>query len=322
MLKKVIDELTEENKAAMPRYVAKWTKIGTNTDRLDYDRAADIVDAVRAEILQRPKAPLMIVDNPLEAWIACNYFHYHKVPVAQLPGKVKAFFEGKDKISLENFSMPHLTGSFDASIFAFYDYFRTELKVDFGEHDQKYQIWQSTSELGLIFPFNGITIVSQKPNIIRINDQVEPAVAHCDGDVAIGYTGMGGFDIHLLNGVRVPEWLAVTHSSKIDVKRYHEISNADARMEFVKKLGIERMLSMGRKIDTYKNYNKNWWTLSEYELYDMAKLFTSAPFAPHLKMLNQTTGVWHVEPVSPACTTLEDAIRERLGGDFDLQGIA
>jgi hypothetical protein len=31
-------------------------------------------------------------------------------------------------------------------------------------------------------------------------------------------------------------------------------------------------------------------------------------------MLNQTTGIWHVEAVSPQCRTLKDAIKERFGG--------
>jgi galactitol-specific phosphotransferase system IIC component len=46
----------------------------------------------------------------------------------------------------------------------------------------------------------------------------------------------------------------------------------------------------------------------------MKKLFVGVKFAPHLKMLNQTTGVWHVEAVSPRCRSLQDAIKERFRG--------
>jgi hypothetical protein len=40
-------------------------------------------------------------------------------------------------------------------------------------------------------------------------------------------------------------------------------------------------------------------------------------------MQNQTTEIWHVEAVSPACRTLKDAIKERFGGkDMKILNIA
>jgi hypothetical protein len=65
-----------------------------------------------------------------------------------------------------------------------------------------------------------------------------------------------------LNGVRVPDWLAVNHSTKIPLTRYNEITNADVKMEFVKKVGIERMLETGKKIDDFTKHNEEWWTKS------------------------------------------------------------
>jgi len=319
-MSKTITELTEAQKAEMPRYVEKYIKIGANTERLDYDEAYDIVNDVRTELLGLPKAPVVIVDDPTEAWVACNYHHYHGITVNELPKKLDEFFSGK-KIELEAFSMPNLCGSFDVAIHAFYAYNRDVLGLDYGEHAKKYQIWHDTIKLGLIFPFDGLTIVSQKPTVIKLTEQA-PIVCHCDGGPAIEYAGRGGYKIFMLNGVRVPEWLAVTHSSQIPLSRYTELSNADVKMEFIRKVGVERMLHYGHKVDDYTKYNHAWWTKSQYELWDMSKIFDGVPFAPHLKMLNQTTGVWHVEAVSPACKNLEAAIRERLGGDFDLQGIA
>ena len=320
MANKQIEKLTDAQVAAMPKYVEKWIAIGTNTDRLNYDETLDIVNAVQVELLNRKKTPVVIFDNPIECWVAANYAHYHGVRANELPGKVEEFFNG-NKITLEPFVMPHLTGSFDASVFSFYDFFRTEVGLDYGEYTEKYNIWESTTKLGLIFPLDEVAIVSQKPSVVKLNDAT-PRVTHCDGGPAISYEGRGDFNIYMLNGVRVPEWLATTHSSKIDIKRYNDISNADVKMEFLRKVGVERMLSMGKKIDSYKNYNEEWWTKSEYELYDMAKLFIGVPFAPHLKMLNQTTKVWHVEAVSPECRNLEAAIKERLGGNLKIQGIA
>jgi hypothetical protein len=94
-------------------------------------------------------------------------------------------------------------------------------------------------------------------------------------------------------------------------------------MEFIRKVGIERMLSFGSKLDTYENYDNEWWTNSEYELHDMNCLFPGVDYAPHLKMLNQTTRVWHVEAVDPRCKTLEDAINFRFNDrKINIIGIA
>jgi hypothetical protein len=55
----------------------------------------------------------------------------------------------------------------------------------------------------------------------------------------------------------------------------------------------------------------------------MNHLFEGINYAPHLKMLNQTTGVWHVEAVSPSCMSVADAIKDRFGGrDLNIIGIA
>lgn len=314
----MITELTQAQKDAIPTYVDKWIKIGINTDRLNYDETVDICQAVQKELLGRPVTPVVIFDNPVEAWIACNYA-VQGTPPNDLRKKVDEYFEGK-KIKLEKYTSPYLTGSFSTAIFSFYDYFKNELGIDYGSVTDKYNIWQSTSKLGFIFPLPSVCIVSEKPTRISLNEE---RVVHCDGAPAIEYAGRGGIKIYMLNGVTVPDWLALTHSSKIDLTKYGSISNADVKLEFVRKVGIERMLDMGKKIDSYEKYKEEWWTKSEYELWDMHTLYPNVPYAPHLKMKNQTTHVWHVEAVSPSCRSLKDAIAERLGGlDGEIKAIA
>ena len=280
---------------------------------------------VQEYLLQKPRTPIILVDDPIEAWIACHFAN-EGTPVNEIMGKVDEFYATpkKDRIKLESFSTPYLVGSFDASIWSFYDYCQQVLGVDYREKTENFAIWKATSELGMIFPFDHVCIVSQKPTTIKLN---ENRVAHCDGGPAIEYAGRGNgktnIKIFMLNGIRVPEWLAVTPSGNLSDKDYSQLENADQKMEFVRKFGVERMLGMGKKIDSYEKYNKEWWTRSQYELWDMHCLFEGVPYAPHLKMLNQTTGVWHVEAVSPDCITLEDAVKERmLGLDFDIQAIA
>ena len=94
-------------------------------------------------------------------------------------------------------------------------------------------------------------------------------------------------------------------------------------MEFVRKVGIERMLKLGKKLDDYTKYTDKLIKASKYELWDMKNLFVGVDTAPHLKMLNQTTRVWHCEAVSPSCKTITDAINDRLNGrDIEITRIA
>ena len=316
----MINELNEEQKALMPKYAEKWIRIGSDTTPFTYDEAVDIVHNVQEKLLKTPKTAVFVFDNPFEAWVAANLSYHYDVPNAELCKAVDAYFDGTNVVEIEEFVSPYLTGAFDAATFSQYDYFEEVLGVNYGDAKENYEIWKSTTKLGLIYPVPSCVIVSKKAAEIHLN---ENNVCHRDGGPAIRYDGRGDVQVYALNGVTVPEWLAVTHSSKIDLKRYHEITNADVRTEFVRKVGVERMLEFGKKIDSYKNYDNEWWTKSEYELYDMAALFEGVPYAPHLKMLNQTTGVWHVEALSPDVRNLKDALKDRFDGmELDIQAIA
>lgn len=325
----MIPELTPEQKAKMPEYVKKWIAIGINTDRFDFDTAVDIVHNVQEHILQQEKTPVLLFDNPYEAWIACNYAA-NGVAVNDICKNVDDFFNGiKPKFNIETFVTPYLNGSFSASVFAYYDFFHDELGIKFGDEvvEKRYAIWHDTTKLGFIYNLKDVEgtvadmcIVSQKPSRVKLN---ENNVIHCDGDTAVEYAGRGEIKIYALNGVVVPEWLATTPSGKLNPARITEIENADIRTEFVSKIGVERLLHLGKKIDSFENYNEEWWTKSEYELWDMHTLYPGIEFAPHLKMKNQTTNVWHVEAVSPSCRDIPAAIKDRTGGrELKIVGIA
>jgi hypothetical protein len=317
----MITELTQEQKDQMPKYAAKWINIGCDTSTFTYDEAVDIIHNLQEHILKVPKSAVFVFDNPIEAWVATNLSYHYDVPNDQLCQAVDDYFNGINVVEIEEFVSPYLTGSFDAAIFSQYDYYENVLSVDYQKAKNNYEIWKSTTKLGLIYPIpDKCVIVSKKPTAIHLN---EDKLTHRDGGPAISYGGRGDCVVYALNGVEVPQWLAETHSSKIDIKRYHEITNADVRTEFVRKVGIERMLDFGKKIDSYKKYNETWWTKSEYEIYDMAPLFEGVSYAPHLYMLNQTTGVYHLEALSPDVRNLKDAMRDRFDGhELDIQAIA
>lgn len=311
----MITELTDAQKARFPHYVDKWIKIGTDTANPSYDETLEIVNDFRELINLARTDNLIIAENPIEAWVIC-VLHEKGISMTDLMEEMKLVFNGNPKKhKIPRATLPYQTGSFFVSTFSFYDYFIDELKVDVpADLLVKYRVWERTSQIGMIYPLTNLSVVCKKPAEIHLN---EKQVLHRDGGPALIYGGLGDFKVYSLNGVRVPQWLAETPAHEIAISRYNEIDNADVKAEFVRKVGVEAFVNISKKIDTYENYDErefDWWHKSQYELYDMSFLYPSFDYAPHLKMLNQTTGVWHVEAVSPSCRTLRDAIKERFGG--------
>ena len=319
-----IEKITPEQEAKMPQYVEKWVKIGINTDRLDYDHTKAIIDDFRGLINKDVNVPLVLAENPIEAWVLCCLVK-QDVPFENLKVEMVEVFNGNPKKwVIPKAFLPWQSGSFFVSTFSFYDFMIRELGVEIEEDIlTKYNIWERTSELGCIYPLDNITIVCEKPTEIHMN---EANVLHCDGGPALTYSGLGDFKIYSLNGVAVPEFLAVTPAEEIDLEEYNKLENADVKAEFVRKVGIERFMDRGKLLDSYKNYDKGshqWWYKSEYEIYDMASMFEGLDLAPFLKMKNQTTDIFHMEGVSPDCKTVGDALKERFGGnDFFIGDIA
>ena len=315
----MITSLTAEQEALFPQYVKKWTDVGTDTGRLDPAVTEKIVHDFQALVLDRKTTPVVIVENPIEAWIACNYAVLGSAP-EELHDRLKEYFTAVDEKPIQVASpvFPYQEGSFSTAIFSYYDYIIRELKLPLDAAlMRKYEAWEATCQLGFIYPLENVCIVSQKPSSIKLDDEHR---LHCDGGPALTYNGYGDFAIYSLHGVTVEKYLAETPGEQLSLDYYHTITNADQRTEFVRKYGVERMLDLGKKIDSHESYDQEWWTKSEYELWDMACLFEGVAYAPHLKMLNQTTGIWHVEAVSPHCENLAQAINDRMG-DFNIINI-
>jgi hypothetical protein len=322
-MKKQIEKLTEAQTDLFPSYVKKWIDIGTNTDRLNVESCTKTINNFR-KMIAMEEVPLIIVDNPIEAWVACC-LHEAGVKNDDLLFEMKTVFHGNPKkYDIPKGEMPYQSGSFFASVFSFYDYMIEELDIPLdAELYAKYKVWEKTCDVGCIYPLDKLTILTQKPTIIHLN---ENNVLHKDGAAALEYAGEGDFKIYALNGVMVPEYLAVTPEENLDIELYLKEKNADVKAEFVRKAGIERFLSYGTLMDSYKNYDKKihkFWHSSEYELYDMQKLFDGLESAPYLKMKNPTVDIYHLEGVSPDCQTVEAAVKQRfMGRDFVIEDMA
>ena len=173
-------------------------------------------------------------------------------------------------------------------------------------------------------PYDGICFVSEPPIKTYWNDKKQ---LHKEGAPSVEFKSSikeATFGVWSLNGVRVPQYLAETPTSKLDIEFFKNEKNADVKAEFIRKFGIERMVSLGELIDTWQNHtstiNFEWYKKSEYKLIDMASIFTTYNYMPYLYMKNQTVpGIYHLEccynPKSKKQPkTILEALKVRLNG--------
>lgn len=178
--------------------------------------------------------------------------------------------------------------------------------------------FKQTLNIGGILPLNDRCIIIQKP-IIRLNEHNQ---LHADGEYAIEFAD--GTGVPILNGIRVPKYLALTPANQIDINNFLKERNADVRTEFVRKLGVDRLLKFGKLMDTFENHKKaknyDWYKKSEYKLYDMKALFNTNISVPYLYMKNQSVpNTFHLECCAADRTenqvkTILQALKFRFGG--------
>jgi internalin A len=197
------------------------------------------------------------------------------------------------------FIWPWLSGQFNASIFAFYDFMFEVMGVKIKpELLQKYQIWKRTAEYGPIWPLEKLCIVCRRPQAIHKKGEQ----LHRETGPAVQYPRYG---VYALNGVRVPEWLVMTKESEITGDTILKEDNAEIRREIIRKIGVERVVrDLGAEcIDKEGEYE-----LLLLDLQDGRK-------RPYLKMQNPSIDAVHIEGVHPDCRTVQAALRWRNGVD-------
>jgi len=128
---------------------------------------------------------------------------------------------------------------------------------------------------------------------------------HYNGDGAVVWED--GSKYYFLNGINVPEEIAITPHRLLNPKLLLTETNAEIRREIVRKIGIERVC------DELNAYTKD--TYGDYEL--LLLDIGDRRQRPYLKMKNPSLGVYVIEGVHPQCNTVLQALAWR-NGEVDL----
>jgi hypothetical protein len=151
--------------------------------------------------------------------------------------------------------------------------------------------------------FQEVVFVSDFPKEINRNKAQQ---LHADGKASLSYRD--GYSMYHLNGINVPEKLALTPANKLKAKDIIKEENADYRREGLRKIGEKRAIEeLGAEtVDTFKCP-----VGGKYELLMLDIGLESK--RPYLKMKNPSLkNVYHYEGVAPGTKTCKEALAFRL----------
>lgn len=273
----MISSLSDVQVKKIEEYNKKYIDIGFDTNNINDNEIHNIINNIYTILLNKPKPETIIIkDSPKACW---DY-------ICDVIG------------SKINFVYSYFSGHTDVNIFAFYDFMINELGVKINiDLLNKYKIWYEIVKIGMIFPFDDECIVSRKP----VEYHKKGNIIHNENGPAIRYGD--GFEVYILNGVRVKKEYVMTPWNKLDCNLVIKEKNAEVRRELVRKIGVERIIKElgGVVFDKKDNYELIGLDIGDGRI------------RPYLKMLNPSIGVYHIEGVHPDCKTVEAALEFRNG---------
>ena len=281
----MINALTEEQTKKLDEYRDRGIALGFRTGAIDRSLAEKYTKKLN-KFLKRPNGPTIIMHGPMHAWIATCLLSKGQQVEQQVGQQVGSFV------------WPYLDGHWWASYKVWIDYFAEVLKLELPDRS----LIDDMMTFDLIYPLeNGAVVYSDCPFVHR-----NASGLHMDGGPALEYAD--GTRCWGLNGVSVPQELAEMKAEELDCKKWIQEQNAEVRREFVRKVGVERlMVKLGSKrLDKEEDYE-----LHEIDLGGRTGAW------PALKMLNPSIGIWHVEWVDKACKTVREALTWRNQSDAE-----
>lgn len=285
----------------MAAWCEKWIEKGLCTDPCP--RNEEDVLTFCHKVLDRPTIKKVIwADGPRDTW---SKVIKQTIKERKLKGKdaeaVKEYLQ-------KNFIWAHFQGQFEVSWFAHFSFMEEHMGVT--GYPEEYHIALKMLDYGPLYPLDEAIVVCDRMSKMRMREVERGGerikIPHADGAPSIEYRD--GSKLYHLNGVSVPEWLVMTPEGELDAKKFAEIDNVEVRREFIRKMGVERIID---HLDSKLLDSKD-----EYELYEV-NLGNDIEPTPVLKMENPSLqGVFHMEFVPRGTKTVAEAIKARNGSDL------
>jgi len=330
----MIEYLTDSQLSKIPEFINRWTEIGLSTEQVsDADTLKIAREITTLLIGYKENVPIIVMDSPKSCWevveklnkrfdhrqLLCQIgsetydrmaIHLGSNSVWQLVShflstsmvdqlhaierKIREIVEPIRITISREVCAPYILGHWMAPRLAWYAYLPEILGI--WQYPGLWPTFMKIQHIGFLYACGDFCVVGKKP--IELNYNAHGL--HKDGGPAISYAD--GKKTWALNGVHVPQWLVKTPAMEIDCAKFAEIKNTEVRREFVRKVGIERLVT---KLGA-KTLDKQ----GDYEVI-LVNLGGRTGEWPYLKMLNPSIGVWHLECLEHECKTVQAAINFR-----------
>lgn len=236
----MLNKLSQSQIDAMPKYVDKWIKIGLSTDRVDFEKAKELVSkAYTAVGLKAPKN-FHWASGPNEAWET----------YLMLGGK-------KDRSAFLNGNM---YGSQEATWLSYYDYYKNETNIKLTDIDYMIDI---AMNCGWVYLAKDHAIIQDRPLMIKFDDRNR---LHCETGPAIQYAD--GFEVHSWHGVTVPgKWIKKDLTAAEALK----VSNTEQRRAACEILGWANILKELNSVVIDQDEDPMIGTLVEVDIPEIGK---------------------------------------------------
>ena len=335
-----LEKLTPGQVARFPEFIERWTKIGLSCEPCDFAKAKDAV--VRAYAVAGLRAPKLFVvaDSPISGAIISAVLKTNSASVrdsvwasvwASVRDSVGAsvwasvgdsvwdsvedsvgdsvWASVRDSVrdsvwdsvwdSVRASVLEQIWGPHEAGWLSFYSFFLEAAGLT--NCEKLRPLMDLSMCCGWWAPYAGAAILQHRHCELHRNSRGR---LHNERGMAVKYRD--GWGVWALNGVRVPEWLVLKKAEDLVFSDFTSLENAEHKREFVRKVGVERMLNdLGSAYESVASSGD--YTLFRIDLGTGGK-------RTYLKMRNPSIGVWHVEPVHPACRTVQHALNYRRFG--------
>jgi hypothetical protein len=339
--KPLIESLTPQQEAMLDVYAKRYTEMGLSIKPIDHTKAEEILR--RCYTLQGLLAPQQILwyPSPFAMMVGAARMKVRDelidkgIPETEAEEQSNQIFDVSKELSKEAKSRVSSMldnccfGQHEAGWLSWVQFFREEVGLK-EETEEIVALIETAEALHWWLPFENICFASERPIEQHMTDPDAEGNRnlHKNGGPALRYAE--GFSLYMLNGVEVPEWLAVTPATELDAKKVISLDNAEQRKEGIKKLGLEKLFKelKAEVIDTLKFTETiesvaNWEALPAFlrnstgasrevleaagavfkkyenpQHYELVTIeFEGRRIGPYLKMVNDSTGQIHVEGV-------------------------